>query len=1138
MKKILMTCIILFSVAIAYSQTTYYWTGGSGPVSFTSNANWNTALDGSGTARGASDPTDILIFDGSNIGGVVAATGTVVATVTATSCAQIILQNNASVNLQRISSGSGTITVGGNAGDDLVVPAGCNLSITSTDAGGSALVVLGSAATGAISGNVSISGGGCRLAALNTTPGGALFFEDGSVCTVNVVSSGAYPFGGSTSHTADKGIVFKRGATLIRQGGNSVFGNTSTFNPIVFQTGSTMVFEAGEVPGLFSNRTYADVVVRPSSANPSTPVSVTVNGTNYNIDNLTIEPNAAFNLQATGVTPISGNILNNGTFGAVSNVTSSNLLLHGLTPQTIGGSGTFNPLGTMSIGAHADVTLNTSLQLIGTATGNISGKLNVQGHVISGTANIQLRAPQEASFTANTTLNSYSVTGVSDFSGVSVGALVSGPGIQPNTFVIGTNSSSLTFTISKPATASATGAGITLTTYSPTLATSNANGIDGSFTTTGTRTFGTDASYIFNGATATPFSVASVNPAKDVTFNAPVTLNNNLIVNGTLAVNAGKLTIPAGNVLHLTSGNPIAGGPFNDNKYIVSVTDKTTGEKGLVRFSNMTASTLIPIGTATHYLPATLSPSTASEFEVSVFEGITQEGTVNGTPLTSLRKQTVVDAVWNISRTAGNGNCGIQLQWSQTLEGTSFTTFDDADIGIIAHENGAWTLPLAAGDNAANKADGNVDAFGAFSVGAQPPSQPFIFNPLPNKTYGDADFNAGVISSNTTTPISYTSSNTAVAVIVGTDIRIVGTGTTDITASQATDGFYPAVSVTQSLVVNKADLTIKADDKVKPEGFPNPDLTITYSGFVKGENQSVLTKAVTVTTTATVSSPAGTYPITVSGATAVNYNLIFEPGTLTVVPRKSQTITFNALPAKTYGNGDFVINASSTNTTIPITYTSSNTAVATITGNSIHITGAGTAVITASQAGSDLYYPATDATQTLVVNKANLTIKATDTTRMQGASNPSFTITYTGFVNGEGVTNLTGQPIATTSATGTSLPGYYPITVSGAASGNYNITYVAGRLTVLPTTGVDKAYLNAYKSNSNTLTVRIFMTTPSLGAIHLYDVRGQLLMSKNVFLPQGFMSFTLPVGNLASGVYTIVATGENVNLKKNISIIR
>src|SRR5205085_179260 len=148
---------------------------------------------------------------------------------------------------------------------------------------------------------------------------------------------------------------------------------------------------------------------------------------------------------------------------------------------------------------------------------------------------------------------------------------------------------------------------------------------------------------------------------------------------------------------------------------------------------------------------------------------------------------------------------------------------------------------------------------------------------------------------------------------------------------------------------------------------------------------------------ATTLSVPGAYPITVTGATAVNYSITQTNGILTVQAKQNQMITFPAPAVKTYGNADFAHGVISTNNTIPVTFTSSNPAVATVAGNNIHIVGAGTTDITASQAGSVGYFPAADVVRTLTVNKAALAIKVRDTLRNFGTANPVFTITYTGF---------------------------------------------------------------------------------------------------------------------------------------------
>ena len=85
---------------------------------------------------------------------------------------------------------------------------------------------------------------------------------------------------------------------------------------------------------------------------------------------------------------------------------------------------------------------------------------------------------------------------------------------------------------------------------------------------------------------------------------------------------------------------------------------------------------------------------------------------------------------------------------------------------------------------------------------------------------------------------------------------------------------------------------------------------------------------------------------------------------------------------------------------------------------------------------------------TLTITPAPLTVKADDKTRMENTDNPAFTVTYTGWKNGETEAVLDAKPVATTTATKASAPGTYPITVSGGSAKNYTFTYVNGTLTI------------------------------------------------------------------------------------------
>ena len=81
-------------------------------------------------------------------------------------------------------------------------------------------------------------------------------------------------------------------------------------------------------------------------------------------------------------------------------------------------------------------------------------------------------------------------------------------------------------------------------------------------------------------------------------------------------------------------------------------------------------------------------------------------------------------------------------------------------------------------------------------------AQTITFGTIPTKLTTDAAFNLAA-TTNASGPITYTSSNTAVATVAGNTVTIVGVaGTSDITASNAGDATYAQASVKQTLTVN------------------------------------------------------------------------------------------------------------------------------------------------------------------------------------------------------------------------------------------------------------------------------------------------------------------------------------------------
>jgi hypothetical protein len=85
----------------------------------------------------------------------------------------------------------------------------------------------------------------------------------------------------------------------------------------------------------------------------------------------------------------------------------------------------------------------------------------------------------------------------------------------------------------------------------------------------------------------------------------------------------------------------------------------------------------------------------------------------------------------------------------------------------------------------------------------------------------------------------------------------------------------------------------------------------------------------------------------------------------------------------------------------------------------------------------------------LTVTPAPLVITAVSTTMDTGQPVPELAVVYSGFVDGDTAASLARSPVLATAATSSSAPGTYPITVGGASSPNYMITYVPGTLTVV-----------------------------------------------------------------------------------------
>ena len=285
-------------------------------------------------------------------------------------------------------------------------------------------------------------------------------------------------------------------------------------------------------------------------------------------------------------------------------------------------------------------------------------------------------------------------------------------------------------------------------------------------------------------------------------------------------------------------------------------------------------------------------------------------------------------------------------------------------------------------------------------------------------------------------------------------------GSYTITPANATvatplGGVEPNYSVTYqtaTFTVNPAPLSVSAVAASTTYGSAIPNFQLNFSGFVNASDAATVPAQFAGVTMAVQGSSVGTYPITLAaGNPNSNYtttytgaNLTINPASLTITPNVSRVYGAAlpaVLPAADFSG--FVSGDSSTSlTTQPALSTAATVA-----------SGVGSYGITASGA-VDPNYTISYAPGTLTVTAAPLTIAANNASAVYGSAVPAFTASYSGLVNGDASSVVSGLKIATNANTSvgnlTSPVGSYSVTPSGATASNYTISYTNGALSITP----------------------------------------------------------------------------------------
>ena len=276
----------------------------------------------------------------------------------------------------------------------------------------------------------------------------------------------------------------------------------------------------------------------------------------------------------------------------------------------------------------------------------------------------------------------------------------------------------------------------------------------------------------------------------------------------------------------------------------------------------------------------------------------------------------------------------------------------------------------------------------------------------------------------------------------------------------------------------------------------------------------------------------------------------------------SQTVTFasGATLTKTYGDAVFADTASSSAGLTPVTYSSDSTGVATVdSSGNVTIVGQGTAHILANQAGNDNYSAAAQASQTLTVHKATLTVTGASVTNKVYDGGIAATITgatLSGVVSGDaGLVTLGNATSGTFNdknvGTGKSV-NPAPMTIAGAQAGNYTLTQptLVGNITTksltVTATGPSKTYGTALTTGTSTMdftagttdvgseTVTSVTLTPDAAGLSAttpagaaYTVMPSLAMGTGGFLESNYQMTYTPYNGTVSQATPSVTVGSS-----------
>ena len=296
-------------------------------------------------------------------------------------------------------------------------------------------------------------------------------------------------------------------------------------------------------------------------------------------------------------------------------------------------------------------------------------------------------------------------------------------------------------------------------------------------------------------------------------------------------------------------------------------------------------------------------------------------------------------------------------------------------------------------------------------------------------------------------------------------VTIAGAGSCVITANQTPTGddlnrFNPASPTSQTITIAKATPVIEMTSatSIAYNSTISVTATITEGGALSLTSGDPTKLSVSGTTIQALTG-TGTVSLTLTAAESANYLSDSITVTMTLT-RASQSITPNEIASVNYIL-DKEINLTSTATSnLPVSYTSSDLAVATIVSGKIVVKGAGSTTITMSQSGNDDFYlPAPETSTVFTVLKADQDIdlggfptSATfgDADRTLTPTNKSTGLSGTLVSNSRSVTlRTTTADVCTLDGLDLQIIGVGECKITGANGGDTNYNALTETFTVM-----------------------------------------------------------------------------------------